>query len=48
MHRVWLRSLVLGQESDRIVFADYLLAIEQLEQRLQSLALEVQQPEIRL
>lgn len=43
VHRVWLRSLILDQESDRIVFADYLLAIEQLEQRLQSLALEVEQ-----
>jgi len=33
-HRLWLRSLRLEQEADQVVLDDYLLAIEQVEQRL--------------
>jgi len=36
-HRLWLRSLRFEHEADRVVFDDYLLAIEQLEERLRSL-----------
>jgi transposase len=33
-HRLWLRSLRFEHEADQLVLEDYLLAIEQLEQRL--------------
>lgn len=33
-HRLWLRSLRLEHAADQVVLEDYLLAIEQLEQRL--------------
>ena len=33
-HRLWLRSLRFEQEADQVVLDDYLLAIEQVEQRL--------------
>lgn len=33
-HRLWLRSLRFEHTADQVVFDDYLLAIEQLEQRL--------------
>jgi len=36
-HRKWLRSLTFDNASDRTVLADYLLAIEQVEQRIQTL-----------
>ena len=36
-HRKWLRSLTFDHASDQAVLSDYLLAIEQLEQRLQTL-----------
>jgi transposase len=36
-HRKWLRSLAFDHASDRTVLADYLLAIEQVEQRIQTL-----------
>ena len=37
-HRRWMRSLVFEEASTRIVFDDYLCAVEQLEERLRSLA----------
>jgi transposase len=36
-HRQWLRSLPFERESDRAVFDDYLLAIEQVEGRIETL-----------
>lgn len=33
-HRLWLRSLRLEHQADQVVLEDYLLAIEQVEQRL--------------
>jgi transposase len=36
-HRLWLRSLRFEHDADRVVFEDYLLAIEQLEERLRAL-----------
>jgi transposase len=33
-HRLWLRSLRFEHEADQVVLGDYLLAIEQVEQRL--------------
>ena len=36
-HREWMRGLVFEHASDKAVFEDYLLAIEQLEARLQTL-----------
>jgi transposase len=36
-HRLWLRSLKLEHQADQAVLEEYLLAIEQLEQRLRSL-----------
>ena len=36
-HRQWLRSLTFDHASDRTVLGDYLLAIEQLEERLKAL-----------
>jgi transposase len=35
-HRRWLRGLTFERHAERVVFADYLLAVEQLEARLQS------------
>jgi transposase len=36
-HRLWLRSLRFEHEADQVVFDDYLLAIEQVEERLRCL-----------
>lgn len=36
-HRRWLQSLAFENETDRIVFAEYLLAIEQAERRLNAM-----------
>ena len=36
-HRTWLRSLSFDNASDQAVLADYLLAIEQVEQRIETL-----------
>jgi transposase len=36
-HRKWLRDLVFEREADRIVLGDYLLAVEQLEARLETM-----------
>lgn len=36
-HRSWLRSLVFEQEAERVVFEDYLAAVELLEERLRGL-----------
>jgi transposase len=36
-HREWLRSLVFERESDRAVINDYLLALEQVEERVRTL-----------
>jgi len=36
-HREWLRGLVFERESDRAVFDDYLLALEQVEERVRTL-----------
>lgn len=36
-HRVWLRSLRWEHEADQAVFDDYLLAVEQAEERIKSL-----------
>ena len=41
-HRRWLRTLLWEQEADRVVFEDYLLALEQAESRLGSLDKEVE------
>ncbi len=42
-HRAWLRSLKFDDPIDRVVFDDYLLAIEQLEARVQSIEGHMQQ-----
>lgn len=42
-HRRWLRDLSWEHESERIVFGDYLMAIEQLEERLKGLDTALQQ-----
>jgi transposase len=36
-HRLWLRSLRFERECERVVFDDYLLAIDQLEERMRAL-----------
>jgi transposase len=36
-HRLWLRSLKLENQADQVVLEEYLLAIDQVEQRLRSL-----------
>ena len=36
-HRQWLRGLTFEHEADRVVFSDYLYAIEQLEERCRGL-----------
>lgn len=36
-HRLWLRGLRFDQDEDQSIFVDYLLAIEQLEARLETL-----------
>ncbi len=43
MHRRWLRSLRFEQPSDQLILEDYLLGIEQLDQRLASLEAEIEQ-----
>jgi transposase len=40
-HRTWLSSLVLERASERIVFEDYLLAVEQREAQREALDLEL-------
>jgi transposase len=40
---VWLRSLRLGHEEDQWVLEDYLLALEQLEERLRTLDARIEQ-----
>ncbi|HEV8695065.1 MAG TPA: IS110 family transposase [Lysobacter sp.] len=42
-HRLWLRSLRFEHQADQVVFDDYLLAIEQLEERLRSLEQRIEQ-----
>ena len=42
-HRLWLRSLRFEYQADQVVFDDYLLAIEQIEERLRSLEQHVEQ-----
>jgi transposase len=41
-HRAWLRSLRLEQPADQIVLDEYLLAIEQVEQRLMALVAQIE------
>jgi transposase len=41
-HRLWLRSLRFEQQADQVVFDDYLLAIEQVEQRLRGLEQQIE------
>lgn len=40
-HRLWLRNLKLENQADQVVLEEYLLAIDQVEQRLRSLELRV-------
>ena len=42
-HRVWLRSLKFDDPVEQFVFDDYLLAIEQLEARIQNIELRMQE-----
>lgn len=42
-HRLWLRSLRLDYEEDQWVLEDYLLALEQLEERLRTLDARIEQ-----
>ena len=42
-HRLWLRSLRFEHQPDQLVFDDYLLAIEQLEERLLALEQRIEQ-----
>ena len=42
-YRLWLRSLRFDQRADQLVCDDYLLAIEQLEERLRSLEQQIEQ-----
>jgi transposase len=42
-HRLWLRSLRFDHRADQLVCDDYLLAIEQLEERLRSLEQQIEQ-----
>ena len=42
-HRRWLKSLHFDHEAGRTVFADYLLAVEQLEERLRLLEREMEE-----
>lgn len=42
-HRVWLRSLRFEHEAAQVVFDDYLLTIEQLEERLRCLEQRIEQ-----
>jgi transposase len=42
-HRLWLRTLRFEHAADQLVFDDYLLAIEQLEERLRSLEQHIEQ-----
>jgi transposase len=41
-HRRWMRALVWDHEADRVVFEDYLLALEQAESRLLNLEKELE------
>lgn len=41
-HRRWLQTLSFDNETDRIVFAEYLLAIEQTERRLRAMDAELE------
>lgn len=40
-HRRWMRAVLWEQDADRVVFEDYLLALEQVESRLRNLEQEV-------
>jgi hypothetical protein len=42
-HRLWLRNLRHAHQADQTVHEDYLLAIEQLEQRLRWLGQRIEQ-----
>jgi transposase len=42
-HRSWLRSLKFEQASDQAVLDDYLLALEQLEERLRGMDVRIEQ-----
>jgi transposase len=42
-HRVWLRSLRFEHAADQMVFQDYLLAIEHVEERLRGLEHQIEQ-----
>lgn len=41
-HRCWMRALSWDSEADRVVFEDYLLALEQTQSRLRNLEKEVE------
>jgi transposase len=41
-HRLWLRSLRFEREAEQLVFNDYLLAIEQLEERMRGLEEQIE------
>lgn len=41
LHRQWLRGLTFEHADDRAVFGDYLIAIEQLEERLRTLVIQL-------
>jgi transposase len=41
-HRRWMRALIFDHEADRVVFGDYLLALEQAESRLGNLEKELE------
>jgi len=41
-HRRWLYGLKLEQQADQVVLGDYLLAIEQVEERIKSLEAEIE------
>ena len=37
VHRQWLRKLTWEQDADRVVFEDYMLAVEQIDERIKTL-----------
>ena len=41
-YRAWLRALTFSRRADQVVFEDYLLAVEQVEARLESLGDEIE------
>lgn len=42
-HQRWLRTLRFDRKADQVVFDDYLLAIDQIEQRLRGLVLQIEE-----